>query len=89
MESVLTQPGWRGEMDEMELAAGLDGRLFTLQQALDRSDAAPTSQAREMAAMLFQRAEQAVDELDQLIRARLTVVNQTISAEGLVPVTEA
>ncbi len=89
MESVLTQPGWRGEMDEMELAAGLDGRLFTLQQALDRSDAAPTSQAREMAALLFQRAGQAVDELDQLIRARLTAVNQTISAEGLVPVTEA
>ncbi|MHB8395020.1 MAG: WD40/YVTN/BNR-like repeat-containing protein, partial [Candidatus Dormibacteria bacterium] len=68
MEKVLTQPEWRGEMDEMEMAAGLDGRLFTLQQTLDRSDAPPTRQAQEMADKLFKQAETAVVEVDQLIR---------------------
>lgn len=89
MESVLTQPGWRGEMDEMELAAGLDGRLFTLQQTLDRSDAVPTRQAREMADKLFEQSESAVLELDQLIRDQLADLNSSIGREALAPVTEA
>jgi hypothetical protein len=89
MEAVLTQPGWRGEMDEMELTAGLDGRLFTLQQTLDRSDAPPTSQAQEMAKNLFQQSESAVLELDQLIRDQLGHLNSSIGREALAPVTEA
>jgi hypothetical protein len=89
MESVLTQPGWRGEMDEMELAAGLDGRLFTLQQTLDRSDAIPTRQAQEMADTLFNQSASAVLELDQLIRDQLADLNASIGREALAPVTEA
>jgi photosystem II stability/assembly factor-like uncharacterized protein len=89
MEAVLTQPGWRGEMDEMELTAGLDGRLFTLQQTLDRSDAPPTSQAQEMAKNLFQQSESAVLELDQLIRDQLRDLNSSIGREALAPITEA
>ena len=88
MESLLTQPGWRGEMDEMELAAGLDGRLFTLQQALDRSDAVPTHQAREVAQDLFKRTDDVLAEMDQLIRDQLAAVNTGIQSEGLAPVTE-
>ncbi len=89
MEKVLTQPDWRGEMDEMEMTAGLDGRLFTLQQTLDRSDAPPTRQAQEMAAKLFKQSEAAVRELDRLIRDQLAAVNSSIERETLAPVTES
>ena len=89
MESLLTQPGWRGEMDEMEMPAGLDGRLFTLQQALDRSDAVPTRQAREVARDLFKRTEDVLAEMERLIRERLAAVNTSIGSEGLAPITEA
>jgi len=88
MESVLTQPGWRGETDEMEMAAGLDGRLFTLQQTLDRADGAPTSQAQQMALQLFEQAEAAVRELDTLIAERLAKLNSSIAKEALAPVVE-
>jgi len=86
MESTLTQPGWRGEMDEMEMAAGLDGRLFTLQQALDRSDAAPTQQARQMAEALFGRSEAAVAELDLIVKEQLAALNAAITKEALPPI---
>ncbi|HUY55702.1 MAG TPA: hypothetical protein VMV23_11160 [Candidatus Nanopelagicaceae bacterium] len=88
MEKVLTQPEWRGEMDEMEMAAGLDGRLFTLQQTLDRSDAPPTRQAQEMADKLFKQSDDAVLELDQMIRDQLAAVNSSIVREALAPITE-
>ncbi len=89
IEKVLTQPDWHGEMDEMEMAAGLDGRLFTLQQALDHSDAPPTRQAQQMADKLFKRSEEAVLELDQLIGDRLALLNSSIAREALAPLTEA
>jgi DNA-binding ferritin-like protein (Dps family) len=72
----------------MEMAAGLDGRLFTLQQTLDRADGAPTSQAQQMALQLFEQAEAAVRELDTLIGERLAELNSSIAKEALAPVVE-
>ena len=86
MESTFTQPGWRGEMDEMEMAAGLDGRLFTLQQTLDRSDAAPTKQAKEMAEVLFGQSEAAVAELDLIVKDQLASLNAAITKAALPPI---
>ena len=86
MEATFTQPGWRGEMDEMEMAAGLDGRLFTLQQTLDRSDAAPTKQAKEMAEVLFGQSEAAVAELDLIVKDQLASLNAAITKAALPPI---
>ncbi len=88
VEARLTQPGWRAEIDDMELPAGLDGRLCTLNEAVAATAAAPTEQAKAVGALLFSRARDALAELERLEAGPAAEFNATVRSGGL-PALEA
>jgi hypothetical protein len=83
LERRLTQPRWRNKNDEMEAPAGIDGRLVTLAQAIDAGDAAPTSQAREVAARLFAQADEILHDLEAVVGGPIAECNAAVASAAM------